>query len=44
MKRKVLAAREALAGGVSTVILADSRLPRPVQAALDGGGTVIGDQ
>ncbi len=44
MKRKVLAAREALAGGVSTVILADSRLPRPVQAALAGGGTVIGDQ
>lgn len=42
MKRKVLAAREALAGGVSTVILADSRLPQPVQAALAGGGTWVG--
>lgn len=44
MKKKVLAAREALAGGVSTVILADSRLPQPVQAALAGGGTVIGER
>ncbi len=42
MKKKVLAAREALAGGVSTVILADSRLPQPVQSALAGGGTWIG--
>lgn len=44
MKKKVLAAREALSGGVSTVILADSRLPQPVQAALADGGTVIGER
>jgi len=44
MKKKILAAREAMAGGVRTVILADSRLPQPVQAALAGGGTVIGEQ
>jgi acetylglutamate/LysW-gamma-L-alpha-aminoadipate kinase len=42
MKKKVLAAREALAGGVTTVILADSRVSQPVQAALAGGGTWIG--
>lgn len=42
MKKKVLAAREALAGGVATVILADSRVPQPVQAALAGGGTWVG--
>lgn len=44
MKRKVLAAREALAGGVSTVVLADSREPHPVQVALAGGGTWIGEK
>lgn len=42
MKKKVLAAREALAGGVKTVILADSRVAQPVQAALAGGGTWVG--
>jgi acetylglutamate/LysW-gamma-L-alpha-aminoadipate kinase len=42
MKKKILAAREALAAGVSAVILADSRRPDPVQAALAGEGTVIG--
>jgi acetylglutamate/LysW-gamma-L-alpha-aminoadipate kinase len=44
MKKKVLAAREALAGGVTTIILADSRQPQPVQAALAGGGTWVGNQ
>lgn len=44
MKKKVLAAREALDGGVRTIILADSRQPQPIQAALAGNGTVIGDQ
>ncbi len=42
MKKKLLAAREALAGGVPAVILADSRRPHPVRAALAGEGTVIG--
>jgi acetylglutamate/LysW-gamma-L-alpha-aminoadipate kinase len=42
MKRKVLAAREALAGGVRTVILADGRVMQPVQTALAGAGTWLG--
>jgi acetylglutamate/LysW-gamma-L-alpha-aminoadipate kinase len=42
MKKKILAAREALAGGVGRVILADSRRPQPIQAGLAGGGTWIG--
>jgi acetylglutamate/LysW-gamma-L-alpha-aminoadipate kinase len=42
MKKKILAAREAIHGGVASVILADSRQPQPVQAALAGGGTWIG--
>ncbi len=36
MKKKLLAAREALATGVPTVILADSRRPAPIRAALAG--------
>jgi len=44
MKKKLLAAREALAGGVATVILADSRRSCPIRAALAGEGTVLGDQ
>ncbi len=42
MKRKILAAREALAGGVRTVILADGRVTQPVQTALAGTGTWLG--
>ena len=42
MKKKVLAAREALEAGVRTVILSDSRAPNPVQTALSGAGTWIG--
>jgi len=42
MKKKVLAAQEALEGGVRRIILADSRKPRPIQAALAGEGTVLG--
>lgn len=42
MKKKVLAAREAFAGGVAQVILADSRLTEPIRTALAGGGTWIG--
>jgi [amino group carrier protein]-L-2-aminoadipate 6-kinase len=41
MKKKLLAAREAIAAGVQAVILADSRRPQPVAAALAGAGTVI---
>ena len=41
MKKKVLAAHEALAGGVTQVILADSRLAEPIRTALAGGGTWI---
>ena len=44
MKKKVLAAREALAGGVPQVILADSRQPEPIRAALAGSGTWIVDR
>jgi acetylglutamate/LysW-gamma-L-alpha-aminoadipate kinase len=42
MKKKVLAAREALAGGVLQVILADSRRSQPIRSALAGEGTVFG--
>ena len=43
MKKKVLAAREALDRNVRSVILADSRRSRPIRAALAGEGTVIGE-
>ncbi len=39
MKRKVLAAREALTQGVERVIIADGRVSNPVSRALDGAGT-----
>lgn len=41
MHVKVLAAREALAGGVANVVIADGRRPRPVLAALAGAGTRV---
>jgi acetylglutamate/LysW-gamma-L-alpha-aminoadipate kinase len=44
MKRKLLAAQEALERNVATVVLADSRRSRPVAAALRGEGTVIGEK
>ena len=43
MKKKILAAREALDAGVGAVIIADSRRRQPVRAALAGEGTVIAD-
>ena len=43
MKKKLLAAREALATGVAKVVLSDSRRAHPVQAALAGEGTVIAE-
>lgn len=41
MKRKLLAAREAVEGGVEKVIISDSRVERPIGSALAGGGTWI---
>jgi acetylglutamate/LysW-gamma-L-alpha-aminoadipate kinase len=41
MRRKLMGAREALQAGVRRVVLADGRADHPVQAALDGRGTVI---
>lgn len=41
MKRKVLAAQEAVAGGVPHVVIADGRVDQPVQRALAGQGTHI---
>lgn len=41
MRLKVIAAREALAGGVRRVILADGRCPSPVRQALAEKGTVL---
>jgi len=41
MKKKVLAAREALAGGVGSVVIASSQGKDPVARALAGSGTVF---
>lgn len=41
MKKKVLAAQEALQGGVGRVVIADGRTEKAVARALDGFGTVI---
>lgn len=41
MKKKVLGAGEAVAGGVRRVIFADGRVEHPIQRALAGEGTVI---
>jgi acetylglutamate/LysW-gamma-L-alpha-aminoadipate kinase len=41
MGTKLIAAREALLGGVPRVLVADGREPRPVQSALAGRGTTI---
>jgi len=42
MKKKVLGAQEALEGGVRRVIFADGRVEQPVQRALAGAGTTVG--
>ena len=42
MRKKLLGAAEALDAGVARVILADARERRPLTAALEGRGTVIG--
>jgi acetylglutamate/LysW-gamma-L-alpha-aminoadipate kinase len=41
MKKKVLGAQEAIAGGVKRVIIADGRVEAPISNALGGNGTVI---
>ncbi|MEF2074661.1 [LysW]-aminoadipate kinase [Consotaella aegiceratis] len=41
MKLKVLAAHEAVQGGVSQVVIADSRKVRPVRSAIDSYGTTF---
>jgi acetylglutamate/LysW-gamma-L-alpha-aminoadipate kinase len=39
MGKKVMAAKEALAGGAASVVVADANTKNPVRAALDGDGT-----
>ena len=41
MKKKVLGAAEAVAGGVKRVVLASANVPNPIRSALAGQGTVI---
>ncbi|MBB6099092.1 acetylglutamate/LysW-gamma-L-alpha-aminoadipate kinase [Deinobacterium chartae] len=41
MKKKVLGAAEAVAGGVGRVVFGDARIASPVRAALAGRGTVV---
>jgi acetylglutamate/LysW-gamma-L-alpha-aminoadipate kinase len=41
MKKKVLGASEALAGGVAQVVFGDARTARPIFNAMNGQGTVI---
>jgi [amino group carrier protein]-L-2-aminoadipate 6-kinase len=38
---KLLAAREALAGGVGNVLIADGRVDHPIQAARSGAATRV---
>ncbi|AAF10984.1 N-acetylglutamate kinase [Deinococcus radiodurans R1 = ATCC 13939 = DSM 20539] len=41
MKKKVLGAAEAVAGGVGRVVFGDARAGKPISAALAGEGTVV---
>ena len=41
MKKKVLGAAEAVAGGVGKVVFGDARVPSPVTHALAGQGTIV---
>ncbi|MFB6079634.1 MAG: acetylglutamate/acetylaminoadipate kinase [Haloferacaceae archaeon] len=41
MGRKVMAIREALAGGAVACVVADANADAPVRTALDGGGTTV---
>ncbi len=44
MKKKVMGAQEALAQGIARIIFADGRVEQPVQRAMAGEGTVIGEK
>jgi acetylglutamate/LysW-gamma-L-alpha-aminoadipate kinase len=41
MKKKILAAEEALSNGVKKVIISDGRITQPIQKAFEGYGTHI---
>ena len=41
MKKKLLGAKEAIEGGVKSVILGDARSESPVTAAFNGQGTIL---
>lgn len=41
MRRKVMAATEALEGGAERVVVADANANAPVRSAIDGGGTDV---
>lgn len=41
MALKLIAAAEALAGGVASVRIADGRVPNPISQALEGSGTAV---
>jgi acetylglutamate/LysW-gamma-L-alpha-aminoadipate kinase len=41
MKRKLVACKEALEGGVPRVYLADGRLDAPIERALEGDATCL---
>ena len=41
MGKKVMAAKEALDGGATSVVVADANSEKPIQSALDGGGTQL---
>ena len=41
MRRKVMAVREALAGGAASAVVAGANADRPVEAALGGAGTLV---
>lgn len=41
MKKKLMGAREALAGGVTRVIISDARVGNPITSAIAGCGTLI---
>ncbi len=42
MRKKLIAAKEALEAGVGRVVIASSQMADPVERALDGQGTVVG--
>ncbi|MGA1822016.1 MAG: [LysW]-aminoadipate kinase [Thermoplasmatota archaeon] len=41
MKKKILAAQEAVQGGVREVVISSSMIDRPIDSAMSGSGTVI---